>query len=93
MKKKNSVVAGLIILSVMLSAGWAAAQTPVQDRDGFRFEISFPTKVRPEAVTGRVYAIISRNGNRELRFQTGFTGVPIWGKNIMALVPDEAAII
>ena len=66
---------------------------PAQSRSGLQFEISFPTKAHGEPVTGRVYVIISRDRSREPRFQTGYTGVPIWGKNVYALKPGEGAII
>jgi hypothetical protein len=68
---------------------------------GLKFEIFFPENVIDEItnfglqspITGRVYAIISRNQEREPRFQTGFTGVPIWGKNVYSLEPGEAVLI
>ena len=59
----------------------------------FQFEISFSEQARSEPITGRVYAIISKNDRREPRFQTGYTGVPIWGKNIYSLKPGEVVII
>jgi len=64
-----------------------------QNQTGLKFEISFSGQAYAEPITGRVYVIISRNNKREPRFQTGFVGVPIWGKNVYALKPNEAAII
>jgi len=64
-----------------------------QKHPGLKFEISFSPETRPEPITGRVYAIVSRNKERELRFQTGYTGVPIWGKNVYALKPGQGAVI
>jgi len=72
-----------------------------KSQSGLKFEISFAENVVSEIeelglqvpITGRVYAIISRNKERELRFQTGFTGVPIWGKNVYSLKPGEGAVI
>ena len=40
-----------------------------------------------------MYAIISKREKPDLRFQTGFIGVPIWGNNIHALNPGEGAVI
>lgn len=68
-------------------------ESAAQNKSGLKFEISFPAKAHPEPITGRVYAIISKNKNRELRFQTGFTGVPIWGMNIYSLEAGKAAVI
>ena len=64
-----------------------------------KFEISYPSDVHPEKTTGnelvtaRVFAIISKTNEREPRFQTGFTGVPVWGKNVFSLKPGTAAVI
>ncbi len=66
-----------------------------------RFEVSFPEEVVSEIeefglkvpITGRVYAIISRSDERELHFQTGYLGVPIWGQNVYSLKPGEPGII
>jgi len=66
---------------------------PESGPSGFRFAVSFPGEVHSEAITGRVYVILSRDYDREPRFQTGFTGVPIWGKNVSALNPGEEIFI
>lgn len=58
-----------------------------------QFEITFPREAYSSPITGRVYVIISRNGEREPRLQTGYTGVPFWGKNVHALKPGESAVI
>ncbi|MFQ6114119.1 MAG: hypothetical protein ACE5NG_08515, partial [bacterium] len=72
-----------------------------QGHSGLTFEVSYPEDAVKKIteiglrvpITGRVYAIISRNNKKELRFQTGYTGVPIWGKNIYSLKPGEPGII
>ena len=58
-----------------------------------RFEISFPKEARAEPVTGRVYAILSRDGNSPPLRQVSPTGVPFFGKNVADLAPEEAASI
>jgi len=80
------VVTALLIFST-------CSKVSAQNQTGLKFEISFPGQVHAKDITGRAYAIISRNNNREMRFQTGFTGVPIWGKNVIALEPGAGAII
>ena len=60
-----------------------------------RFAISFASSARAEAVTGRVYVAISREnsaGRPPIR-QVGETGVPLFGHDVDALEPGEAAII
>ncbi len=79
----------LLALLFALLAGSAIAQ----HKQTLRFEITFDKDAYTSPITGRAYAIISRDGEREPRFQTGFTGVPIWGKNIDALQPGQAAVI
>ena len=58
-----------------------------------RFEISFPETARTEAVTGRVYVMIARDGSREPRLQVGRTGVPLFGRDVESLEPGETAVI
>jgi len=68
----------------------AADQTP--DR-GLRVEITVPASVRSEPLTGRVYFIVSRTGDREPRLQVGRTGTPFFGRDVEGLKPGQAAII
>jgi len=58
-----------------------------------KFNVSFAENAHNENITGRVYVIISKSNDRNLFLQTGFTGVPIWGKNVIDLEPGEYAII
>jgi len=97
--KKKIAFSGMamvvILGALMLGAGPGHSQekAAIQPASGLRFEVSFPAGARSEPITGRIYAIISRDNKRELRFQTGFTGVPIWGQNIFAQKPGEPGII
>ncbi len=61
--------------------------------ESFTFEITFTKKTISNPITGRVYIIISKSNEKEPRFQTGYTGVPIWSKFIFELKPDEPTII
>jgi len=69
-----------------------------------KFKISYPETVVSEVskfnlqvpITGRVYVILADNNEREPRLQTGFysvTGMPIFGKNVFSLKPEEGAVI
>jgi len=84
---------GLILCSCILGLMLIGCSPPDSGPAGFQFAVSFPSDAHPEAITGRVYVIISRDFDREPRFQTGFTGVPIWGENVSALNPGEEAFI
>ncbi len=81
------------LIMVLIVFGFLSKDTFAQNEDNLKFEISFPADAHGESITGRVYAIISSNDEEELRFQTGFTGVPIWGQNVEGLKPDAAGII
>jgi hypothetical protein len=65
-----------------------------QSKPAVRFEISFPAAVRSEPVTGRVYVMITRNGEREPRLQLNqVDGIPFFGRDIEKLAPGATAII
>jgi hypothetical protein len=81
------------VVLILFSLGFSPASAPVMKNSSLKFVISFPEKARTGPITGRAYIIISRNNRRELRFQTGYTGVPIWGKNVDGLPLGEEAII
>jgi len=83
----------ILLIIILLNPVFIATDSFSQNDSAVKFEISFSEGARSEPITGRVYAIISTSNNRELRFQTGFTGAPIWGKNIYDLKPGEAATI
>ena len=60
---------------------------------GLRFEISFPASAHSGPITGRVFVMISRTGEREPRLQIGRTGVPFFGRDVERLAPGQAAVI
>jgi len=69
-----------------------ALSVPLQAADT-RFEITFPAAVHAEAITGRVFVMISRSSEREPRLEVGRVGVPFFGRDIERLAPGQAAII
>jgi hypothetical protein len=88
------------ILTLGMPHGDSTAQPASQDAAGQvqaaqapRFEISFPSSVRSQPVTGRVYVMISRRPEPEPRFQIGRTGVPLFGRDVESLAPGEPAVI
>ncbi len=95
-QKAASLVKFISVILIVLPIGLIVDLAISQERSGLQFEISFPSGVHEEEITGRVYVIISDNDTREPRLQTGFDlarGVPIWGKNVQALKPGQPAII
>ncbi|HUU39136.1 MAG TPA: hypothetical protein VMW46_13150, partial [Candidatus Desulfaltia sp.] len=90
-------LAVIVLIALSLSAGGRSGPGPLsQDQTGLKFEITFPAAAHPEPITGRVYIIISTGDRPEPRLQTGFdfaTGIPIWGKNVFSLKPEEAAFV
>lgn len=69
------------------------SQPHAELKKSLTFEISFSNQVHAEPITGRIYIIISRNNEKEPRFQTGYIGVPIWGKNVFSLNSGKSEII
>jgi enterochelin esterase-like enzyme len=63
------------------------------ERKGPRFEIRFSELARADALTGRVYLILARDGSRPPVDQVGPTGVPLYGKNVEALKAGEPVAI
>jgi len=78
-----------LALSLMIAAGPVAGQ---YDR-GLRFEISFPASVSGEAITGRVFLILSDSDSREPRLQVSRRGTPFFGVDVEGLQPGETAVI
>jgi hypothetical protein len=60
-----------------------------------KFEVSFPASIDQGPITGRVFVIISKNGQPEPRFQAGsYSGsVPFFGLDVDALRAGEGAVI
>jgi len=81
------------IFLLILLAGLVFGSSLVKNQGELQFEITFNKGVHPAPITGRVYVIISQNKKREPRLQTGYTGVPFWGKNIHSLKPGETSVI
>ncbi len=87
-KRYMTVFMVLFCFALALRGNEAAAQP-----SDVKFEISIPRSVLDEAVTGRMFIIISRNSEPEVRFQAGRTGVPFFGVDVENLSPGEPAVI
>src|SRR6187200_3372699 len=90
-----------LMTGVFVAAGLAAAlgarsqgQTPAPTAGrGLRVEVTVPSAVRGEPVTGRVYVMIARTNDREPRLQIGRTGTPFFGRDVEMLPPGRAAVL
>jgi hypothetical protein len=60
-----------------------------------RFELSFPESVHEEAITGRVFIMVTENEKREPRLQAGswMRSVPFFGLDVHDLKPGESVVI
>jgi hypothetical protein len=80
-----AVLAGMVV---------TVAPAEAQRAAGVRFDISVPEAVRPEPTTGRVYIMITRNGEREPRLQLNQAdGIPFFGRDVERLAPGAPAVI
>jgi Putative esterase len=77
-----------LLLNVILGPQIASAQS-----QGLRFEISFPSSVHPDPITGRVFILISRDNSKEPRLQITRTGPQIFARDIEKLAPGQTVTI
>ena len=78
-------LAWVIALAAIAASSCFAAAT--------RFEVSYPASAAAGPITGRVFIMISRDGQREPRLQISRIGVPFFGRDVEKLAPGQAAVI
>lgn len=83
----------LAAAALLCLAGTRAAWGVEQAGDSPPIRISFPAAARPQPITGRVYVAISRSDDKPPIEQTGITGVPLFGHDVVDLKPGQAAVI
>jgi len=93
MKRNMGYLLCLTIVLFVLSCGAPPAQQAGAARSALKFEISFPSEAHAEAVTGRVYVMLSSSEHREPRLQIGTLGVPFFGKDVTGLQAGERVFI
>jgi len=95
MKKLNLYLVLIVFgTGLFFFTGCTSSETPAGEAStDLKFDISFPSEAHSEAVTGRVYVIISNDDSREPRLQISTRGQPFWGEDIEALEPGAAAVI
>jgi len=84
-------ITSLIVISCVLP-NESCKQVPSSK---LRFEISFPSSVLPEEITGRVFVMITKDEKREPRLQAGSwsRSVPFFGLDVESMKPGEVAVI
>lgn len=84
----------LTIALVGLSVAPPLTQSKPHAKPSVRFEIRVPSSIHGAPITGRVYVMITRNGEREPRLQLNQAdGIPFFGRDIARLAPGAAAVI
>jgi len=96
MTSRFTLVLAAMLLAV--AAPLAIAQTSVvipgpSGRAQVKFEITVPTSVRNEPLTGRVYVIISKDDKTTPHTQVGRVGAPFFGHDVERLAPGAPAVV
>jgi hypothetical protein len=95
MKSKNTKI--VVLLAVLMLASSILTSASCQPADGakLRFELSFPASVHSEAITGRVFVMITESDRREPRLQAGSwsESCPFFGINVENLSPGQTVVI
>ena len=75
---------------ILTAAAWSKPHP-----SAVKFEISFPTSVHAEPITGRVFVVLTKAKGREPRLQVGSWGdaPPLFGADVERLRPGKAAVI
>jgi hypothetical protein len=87
------LIASSLLFSWFLFQSFAFGMSREQTDSKIRFEVSFPSSVHQEKITGRAYVIITRDSRREPRLQIYTNGAPFFGLDVEGLAPGEAAVI
>jgi len=89
--KRRALVLILFALCISLPMGFIQAAS----RANSSFEISYAASLDPGPITGRVFVMISKNNQRDPRFQAGSYGgsVPFFGLDVDQMKPGETAVI
>lgn len=87
--KRNWNLLIVVCCLVACKNAWAAPGAA-----GPRFEISFPAAVRAQPVTGRLFVLISRMNEPEVRLQSHWINTPeMLGRDVRQLQPGEPVAV
>jgi hypothetical protein len=93
LRLRKHLFIGISIIICLLLLNLLFGFSKDKSSSNIRFEISFPQSVHKEAITGRVYIILTRDNSREPRLQMHTHGAPFFGLDVEGLKPGEAAVI
>jgi Putative esterase len=90
-----------ILAGLLLTAASAAAAAPGpgdSPEEPLKFELSFPASVRGEPADGRLFVVVSKEGQPEPRLQFGKEGdqyrsTPFFGEDVEGLKPGQWAAV
>jgi hypothetical protein len=96
MRSKMKVTVSAYFLTIALFMGFVCSScSPPQQSPKLRFELSFPASAHQEAITGRVFVMVTSDDRREPRLQAGswMRSVPFFGLDVNALEPGDTVVI
>ncbi|MGD8536406.1 MAG: alpha/beta hydrolase-fold protein [Candidatus Aminicenantes bacterium] len=95
MRLKRGIFVFIITSLIIISSVFINDSCKQVPSSKLRFEISFPSSVHPEAITGRVFVMITKDEKREPRLQAGSwsRSVPFFGLDVESMKPGEVAVI
>ena len=95
MRLRKGVFVCFITSLIIISSVFTNESCKQVPSSKLRFEISFPSSVHPEAITGRVFVMITKDEKREPRLQAGSwsRSVPFFGLDVESMKPGEVAVI
>ncbi len=82
-----------LVAAALGTALLAGALGAVQEPGELRFEVSFSPDVHSDAVTGRVFVMLSPDPVPLPFLEIGRTGIPFFGADVEGLEPGETAVI
>ena len=91
--RPQSFLRSAILFVLIALPGLAGPSRAEAQNNRTRFRVRVDPAALNEAVTGRVYVMISRTNEREPRMQIGRTGVPFFGHDVEKLAPGTFATI
>jgi hypothetical protein len=89
MKKRIQLVTAILAGSLF----FLILAVTIFAQGGGRFEVSFPSFLRSEPITGRLIVVVSRKEEPEPRLTISPDGSPIFGMDVEQLPPDSTALI
>jgi len=95
MRSRKGIFVCFITSLIIISGVFTNESCKQVPSSKLRFEISFPSSVHPEAITGRVFVMITKDEKREPRLQAGSwsRSVPFFGLDVESMKPGEVAVI